>query len=364
MKRLIREITKTLVFLIFEIFFDRVETKDRTVIGKPLYKYHKMAGKFYIGENQIRYGLAILVALFYSAIFSMSYFHEGTSIGKYQSRQVELDRVNEEEALAYTDMMLFGDERLVVQETTNVNDSESTEAGFSKTQRIEWLDKMVTLGCMIAAWVMVLPALQKLRWLSLIYVLMGIHLIAMAFFKGVNGGAMFSELAIPAQATRWLACIALAAWLFIRPKSETNRLPIVTWILIFAASLTFATHGFEAFMLHPKFRDLLFGAFQWISIPISEPTVFVLLKLIGIMDICLAISILFVRHKAIFLWMAIWGGLAALARPIAFGEAGLEDALLRIANFGVPMALYFLTSIHKTQQSKTDITYNETSKTI
>jgi len=312
----------------------------------------------------LRYLLALLVALSFKAVFSMNYFHEGTAIGKYYSHQEELGRVNEEEAIAYSDMMLYGDERVEVSEEVDLKEKGTAEDGFVVTERIQAWDKRVTLGCLIAAWVLMVPWCQRQIWLSLVYVLLGGYLMLMALFKGINGGAMYSELAIPAHATRWMACVALAVWILMQSASRKTRLAAVTWILIVAASLTFATHGFEAFMGHPAFRDLLYGGFEFISVEVSEGTVLVLLKLIGIMDIGLALYILVKRKKSVFLWMAIWGGLAALSRPIAFGDVGFEDALLRIANFGVPMLLFFLTDLKNNSKTSNETTYDETTANI
>ncbi len=35
----------------------------------------------------LRYGLAVVVALVFTAVFTMSFFHEGTSISKYVTKQ-------------------------------------------------------------------------------------------------------------------------------------------------------------------------------------------------------------------------------------------------------------------------------------
>ena len=133
----------------------------------------------------------------------------------------------------------------------------------------------------------------------------------------------------------------------MRSGSKEKRLVSITWLLVIAASLTFATHGYEAFMGHPAFRDLLYGAFESISVEISENSVFVLLKLIGIMDISLALIILFTRKKGVFLWMAIWGGLAALSRPIAFGDVGLGGRTATYRELWYPNAPFFLNGSYE-----------------
>ena len=308
--------------------------------------------------------LALIVALSFTAVFSMNYFHEGTAIGKYLSHQQELQRVNEEKAIAYSDMVLYGDEKVEVSEEVVLKEVASTEDGYAVTKRIQAWDKRTTLIAAITAWLLLVPWCQRQKWLSLAYALLAFYLVMMALFKGINGGAKYSELAIPAQATRWMACVALAVWILMHSGSKGKRLESVSWILVIAASLTFATHGYEALMGHPAFRDLLYGAFESISVKISEHTVFVLLKLIGIMDVSLALIILFTRKKSVFLWMAIWGGMAALSRPIAFGDVGFEDALLRIANFGIPMLLFFLTDLMNDFKTTNVTTYDETTAKI
>ena len=49
--------------------------------------------------GSLRYGLAVVTALVFTAIFTMNFFHEGTSISKYLAKQSELDRVKEAESL-------------------------------------------------------------------------------------------------------------------------------------------------------------------------------------------------------------------------------------------------------------------------
>ena len=320
--------------------------------------------RFLTAESGLCSLLALVVALSFTAVFSMNYFHEGTAIGKYFSHQQELERVNEEKAIAYSDMVLYGDEKVEVSKEAVLEEVASAEDGYAVTERIQMWDKRTTLIAAITAWLLVLPWCQRQKWLSIAYALLAFYLVMMALFKGINGGAKYSELAIPAQATRWMACVALAVWISMHSGSKGKRLESVSWILVIAASLTFTTHGYEAFMGHPAFRDLLYGAFESISVEISENTVFFLLKLIGIMDISLALIILFTRKKGVFLWMAIWGGLAALSRPIAFGDVGLEDALLRIANFGIPMLLFFLTDLMNDFKTTNVTTYDETTAKI
>ena len=168
---------------------------------------------------------------------------------------------------------------------------------------------------------------------------------------------MFSELAVPAHATRWLPCFALGLLMFYPSKMQSSLLSVVKNLLIIAVSLTFATHGYEAFMEHPEFKDLLYGAFEIISISLSENIAIILLKLIGIMDVFLAIAVIFChsRWKRLLLWMSAWGFITAISRPVAFGAVGLDDAFLRIGNGAIPLIVFFLVrALNQSQQKSND----------
>jgi hypothetical protein len=271
----------------------------------------------------------------------MSYFYDGSSISKYLCKQQELARVHDADVMAYSDNMLYGDPIQEVPEELNLEATDSSEAGFIRTETIRSIDDALILVLALSAWLMLIPRLNRIRSLSFIYLILGIYLAALSVFKGINGGAMFSELALTAHATRWLPCFAVWALLFHQSKEPFST---VKYLLIIAASLTFATHGYEAFMEHPKFKDLVYGGFEIISFMPSETVVSVLLKLIGVMDIFLAISVIFfhTRWNWLLLWMSAWGFLTAISRPIAFGDVGIDDAFLRIGNGLIPLIAYLL----------------------
>lgn len=289
----------------------------------------------------LRYGLSVVTALVFTAIFTMNFFHEGTSISKYITKQSELERVKEAEVTSYSDMVLFGDERTEVSEDVDLSPEASSEEGFIHSQRIRAVDKWVTFSLMAVAWLMLIPLLRRQRLLSFVYIIMGCYIVLLSLCKMLNGGAAYSDWAISAHATRWLPCFALWLWLYMKPKEGGECYGAVRWMLVIAASMTFATHGVEALMLHPGFRDLLIGGLDTISVTLSASVCDILLRVIGVMDVCLAISVLFIQRKSLFLWMAIWGGITALSRPIAFGDVLWEDALLRCGNCLVPLILFF-----------------------
>ncbi len=65
-----------------------------------------------------------------------------------------------------------------------------------------------------------------------------------------------------------------------------------------------------------------------------------LLMLVGILDVIVAIVVLVKPIKPILLWAVFWGFWTALMRPIV-GQP-IWDFVERFANWGAPLALYFL----------------------
>lgn len=297
--------------------------------------------------------LSVVIALSFSAVFSMHFFYEGTSIGKYVAKQSEMERVKEADVTHYTDMVLFGDEMESVSEDVDLTAAGDSEAGFEQSQRIRRVDKAINLLMLAGAWAMLIPALWNRRAFSWVYLVLGVYLLLLSLCKGLNGGTAFSELAIPAHATRWLPCLVLWLWLLGKPGQNAEEeeekqteeqvgggvVTVTTWGLVLSVSLTFGVHGYEAVQLNPFFVDLLYGAFERLSIPLSETGCHTLLRGIGVMDMCLALLVLVFRWKFLFVWMAIWGGLTALSRPFAFGHILWEDSLLRVGNCLLPLAL-------------------------
>lgn len=87
---------------------------------------------------------------------------------------------------------------------------------------------------------------------------------------------------------------------------------------------------------------------KWITVitHVSQSTAVTLLLLVGIFDVIVAAVILFKPIKPAILWAIFWGFFTALIRPIVMymGVTGVGwlDFVERFANFGAPLALYFL----------------------
>lgn len=109
----------------------------------------------------------------------------------------------------------------------------------------------------------------------------------------------------------------------------------VEWILRIAVVGEFVGHGVFA----------LQGKKQWVGwiahlLQTNNELATQLLFLIGLLDLLVALIILFKPVRAVLLWATFWGFWTALLRPIV-GEP-IWDFIERWANWGGPLALLFL----------------------
>ena len=115
----------------------------------------------------------------------------------------------------------------------------------------------------------------------------------------------------------------------------------IEWILRIAVAGEFLGHGVFA----------LQGKESWLKyfepFGISNPdTIISLLLIVGIMDIALAVFVLIKPIRPLVLWMAFWGLWTALLRW-PFGPEPVWDFLERWANWGAPLALYYILGLKK-----------------
>lgn len=111
----------------------------------------------------------------------------------------------------------------------------------------------------------------------------------------------------------------------------------IQWILRVAVAGEFAGHG--VFALQGKQTWI-----GWISqlTGVGNETAVTLLTLVGLMDLAVALIVLLRPVRLVLLWAALWGFWTALVRPIV-GEP-VWDFIERWANWGAPLALYYLVS--------------------
>ena len=108
----------------------------------------------------------------------------------------------------------------------------------------------------------------------------------------------------------------------------------IEWILRIGVAGEFLGHGVLAFLGK---ADWIKWTEQLTGLDTATATTFMLV--VGIVDILLAILVLFKPIKPILLWMAFWGFWTALVRPLV----GLPvwDFIERFANWAAPLALYY-----------------------
>jgi len=123
--------------------------------------------------------------------------------------------------------------------------------------------------------------------------------------------------------------------------TNTNK---AIWALRIGVAGEFLGHGVLA----------LQGKADWIGwfsqFGVSDPgTAAILLTLVGALDILVALIVLFRPIKPVLLWAVFWGFWTALLRPIV-GQP-IWDFIERFANWGAPLALYFLLKMKEDQRS-------------
>ncbi|ETW97184.1 hypothetical protein [Candidatus Entotheonella palauensis] len=107
------------------------------------------------------------------------------------------------------------------------------------------------------------------------------------------------------------------------------------WILRIACVMCYVGHG--AFGVITKEGWLPY--FAVVGIPAEYA--WMLMPVVGIVDILLGISVLFRPTRAGLIYMVIWSTWTALLRPLA-GQ-GASEFLERAGNYGIPLALLFIS---------------------
>ncbi len=107
------------------------------------------------------------------------------------------------------------------------------------------------------------------------------------------------------------------------------------WILRIGVAGEFIGHGLLAVGAKADWTS-------WIVqiLHVSQPVAAAILGIIGILDVLLAILVLTKPVRPLILWMAVWGFLTALLRPIV--GVGWLDFVERFSNWAAPLALYFM----------------------
>ncbi|MEK9183575.1 MAG: hypothetical protein AAB890_00690 [Patescibacteria group bacterium] len=123
-----------------------------------------------------------------------------------------------------------------------------------------------------------------------------------------------------------------------------NDTKIIQWILRIAVAGEFAGHGL--FAIGGK-EDWI----PWVQQFTGADVVLAkqLLFIVGVMDLLVAFIVLVRPIKIVLLWAAFWGFWTALVRPLTggFDLDHMLDFIERFANWGAPLALFFLLKRQK-----------------
>jgi len=113
----------------------------------------------------------------------------------------------------------------------------------------------------------------------------------------------------------------------IRPEDAT-----LSWVLRLGVAACFIGHGALGFLGTPAWIRY-FGV-----VGVGHETARLLLPWIGIFDISLGLSALFLPRPSLTVYMIVWTLWTALLRPLS-GESFWE-AIERAGNYGIPVALF------------------------
>jgi|SRR3989338_2486186 len=118
--------------------------------------------------------------------------------------------------------------------------------------------------------------------------------------------------------------------------NNIKRENLIQWILRIAVAGEFIGHGIFAL----QGKEGWFKYFE--PFGITDPkTILTMLMIVGALDIILAILVLVKPMRPAILWMAVWGLFTAMIRW-PFGPDPVWDFVERWANWGAPLALYYM----------------------
>ena len=125
---------------------------------------------------------------------------------------------------------------------------------------------------------------------------------------------------------------------------KITSLKSIEYILRAVVFLTFLGHGVVALQRNPVWLGYLLTA------GFSMEQAKILIVFIGILDLIVAVTILFKPFKYVVVWAIIWTFLTALIRPVS-GEP-VWAFVERGANWGAPLALFFLLQYQRNSNSE------------
>jgi hypothetical protein len=301
--------------------------------------------------NQVCWLLLIGLLVTLLGISAYTFVYDGSPFHKYITSKDSVERVHDKEVGELSADYLFGDKEV---DLTRVEElSHETVKGIEESYA--WLEKVSEmerwfLVILISSMLLVLFFYTKIQQnpaLSAVFLVAGIYICLQAFAIVQNGGKGFSDLAIGAHATRYTLAILLIGYIFLprfNQEQKTLYQKALFLIGVLACSATFAVHGWEAYHQHAGFVDLIIGSAYLLNLHPPQSLVTKLLVVIGIMDMVLATMVILYPTKKLLYWMAIWGFITALSRPLSMGISSWHETAIRAGNFVLPLCLAILLS--------------------
>lgn len=205
------------------------------------------------------------------------------------------------------------------------------EAGM-KQANAKSVEKIIAWIFLVSGiWVFLKPNKPLLVFISILTLLL-------AFIIKRQAGSPFTEWSIPAHMIRILLPIGI---LFLMDENKKMILPY--YILLSGLVITFFTHGLEALSLHPRFIDYLILSLEnTFELKIRQIQAENMLRIIGSLDIFVAILAIVFPKKPVFIWLAFWGLLTAFARVTELGIGMYPEVLIRTSHFLVPIGLILI----------------------
>jgi hypothetical protein len=176
---------------------------------------------------------------------------------------------------------------------------------------------------------------------------------AYAAYRG--GGFPFAEYTMLAVALRYLTPLALIPLITSRRWAPPGEWRAITtsWILRIGLATVFFIHGLEALWLHPGFIDFIIATTRNVlGLTIREATAAQILKIIGVIDIIVALLILMRTWRPLLAWACFWGLLTALSRPLSYGVWSYPEVLVRSSHVVAALAIWWIADALREKKRK------------
>jgi len=230
-----------------------------------------------------------------------------------------------------------------------------SHAGAWLLMEADWPHAHIKLLERGTAWLLL--ALAAVIWLPRLTPLapaIGLLVLVNAAFGMGVGGYAFSELTLATASLRILAPLALlSAWWQGRSGGSIS-LRITDGLLRFGLAVVFISHGYEAWAQHPEFADYLLAVAGLAHLDPSDETVFWILRGIAVLDVAAGVAVLVRPAPPVLVWLAFWGLVTALSRPVAYGWLLFPEVIVRAPHFLVPVACFWLNKVSLGKENTPD----------